>query len=171
MVATILSIVAAVVIPQVSSTADNRLIVAATEIANAIRFARSEAVRSGDIRAVGIYRDTDRVEIGKPLIIAGDVNGMEYLLNHPVSKMPYDFEIGALPLTVGVIISNSSDPFTFESPSPSSDVLLFNTSGEPFWLNNGKSSPLTSGSVQVRREGRIVRLSISPIGRVTIDEL
>lgn len=171
MVAAILSIVAAVAIPQLSSSEHDKLTLAITEIANAIRFTRSEAMRVGEIRAVGVYRSTERIEIGKPSIVAGNVVGMEYILTDPVAKMPYDFEVDELPFASGVTISNSTDPFSFYAFGSNSDVLLFDRRGTPFWLDSGNTYLLSAGTVEVSYAGQSVQLSVSPIGRVTIGEI
>lgn len=166
-VAAILSIVAAVAIPQLSTSEDDKLTLAITEIANAIRFARSEAMRVGETRAVGVYRNSEQVEVGTPSISGGDVIGMASIVTHPVAKMPYDFQVDELPFATDVTISNSSDPFSFYAFGSNSDVLLFDQRGTPFWLDNGNTYLLSSGTVEVSYAGQSAQLSVSPIGRVT----
>ncbi len=167
-VAAILSVVAVAAMPQLSSSENEKLALAITEIADAIRFARSEAMRVGEIRAVGVYRNSEHVEIGKPSIVGGDVTGMEYILTHPVAKMPYDFQVDKLPVAGGVDISNSADPFSYYAFGQNKDVLLFDGTGTPFWLDSGNTYLLSSGTVEVSYAGKSVQLSVSPTGRVTI---
>ncbi len=57
----ILGIAAAVAIPDISTTNPNTLDLAAEEVAQAIRYARSESLRTGEIHGVEISQNTQRV--------------------------------------------------------------------------------------------------------------
>jgi prepilin-type N-terminal cleavage/methylation domain-containing protein len=166
-VVAIVSIAAAVAIPQLSSSENDKLTLALSEIGNAIRFAQSEAVRAGEVRAVGVYPNTEQVEIGIPSIVSGNVTGMQSILTHPVAKMPYDFQVDELPFAGGVTISNTVDPFSFDAFGPKTDVLLFDSTGTPFWLDGGTTYLLSDGTVEVSYAGKSAQLSVSPIGRVS----
>ncbi len=95
-VVTVLGVVAMVVIPRVASHGDGqKLTLAAAELANALRFARSEALRTGA---------ECRVEIDPAVETFRVVDAGGTTLFHPVSKQPFVTDLGALPMAGGVDI-------------------------------------------------------------------
>ncbi len=95
-VVTILGIVAMVVIPRVSSHGDGqKLTVASTELANALRFARSEALRTGVNCRVDIDTGAETFVV---------VDGVGNTLYHPVNKQPFVTDLKSLPMAGGVDI-------------------------------------------------------------------
>ena len=91
-VVTILGIAAAVAIPDLSSTNTNKLELAAEEFAQAMRFARSEAIRTGQphgfrqrssIKSIRVFRNDTAVSPWDQV----------YDVYHPVSKQLYDVKL------------------------------------------------------------------------------
>lgn len=95
-VITILGVVAVVAIPDFSSSNPQTLDLAAEEIANAMRFARSEALRTGEPRGFQQQSGTKRIRVFRP-----DTGTSPWTLNydvyHPVSKQLYDIELDTHP--------------------------------------------------------------------------
>jgi len=92
----IMGIVAVVAIPDISTTDPDKLDLAAEEIAQAMRFARSEAIRTGEPRGFRLQRVEKRIRVFRP-----DTSASPWPLNydvyHPVSKKLYDVELDTHP--------------------------------------------------------------------------
>lgn len=169
-VVAIVGIVAAVAVPNLLSKDPATLDLVASEVAEALRYGRSEAIRTAEIRTVGVYQATEQVRVSKPTISGGNLTGMHSVLTHPVSKKSYDFFIKELPYASGIRVVNTSKPFYFKGlPDPIENVL-FDGNGCPFWLKDGVSHQLASGEVRLAYGGeqRLVRL-VPITGRVTIE--
>ena len=91
-VITILGVVAVVAIPNFSSSNPQTLDLAAEEFANAMRFARSEAIRTGEPRGFRQRSDTKRIRVFRP-----DTGTAPWTLNydvyHPLTKQLYDIKL------------------------------------------------------------------------------
>jgi len=92
LVVLILGVMAAVVIPNFSSTDPAKLDLAAQEFADAMRFARSEAMRLGEPRGFRQQSSQKRIRVFRP-----DTGTSPWTLNydiyHPVSKKLYDITL------------------------------------------------------------------------------
>ena len=167
-VVTILGIAASVAIPDISTTNTTKLDLAAEEIAQAIRFARSESLRTGDIHGVQISQNTQRVVVYKADLTTTPV-GMETILYHPVSRQPFDFDIDTATMTNGVSINNAQDPFLYTMGRRKN--LLFDAAGVPIWIVNASSTTyiLQDGTVQLSfgRHSRVVQVA-QITGRVSV---
>lgn len=167
-VVTILGIAATVAIPDISSTRTTTLDLAADKIARAIRFARSESQRTGEIHGVQISQNTQRVVVYKADLSTAPVS-MDAIVYHPLSKQPYDFDVDDSTLTTGVIINNTQDPFLYATGRRKN--LLFDASGVPIWIVNATATTYTlqEGLVQlsIGRDNRSVRVA-QITGRVTV---
>ena len=164
----ILGIAAAVAVPDISTTNPNTLDLAAEEVAQAIRFARSESLRTGEIHGVEISQSTQRVVAYKADLSTTPVS-MDVILYHPVSKQKYDFDLDILPMTAGVSITNSQDPFLYATGRRNN--LLFDTTGVPVWIVNSTSSTyiLQDGMIQLSSGGDTRSVRVAQItGRVTV---
>jgi hypothetical protein len=163
-----MGVVAVAAIPDLRSGDPIRLDLAAEEVAEAIRFARSESMRTGEIHGVQISQNTQRVVVYKADLSTSPV-GKASILYHPVARQPFDYDLDNRPLTDGVRIINTQDPFLYATGRRKN--LLFDASGVPIWIVNATSSTyvLEDGVVQLGygRGGRSVR--VAPItGRVTV---
>ena len=169
-VVAILGIIAAVVVPNLSSTDTKKLDLAANEVAQAFRFVRGEAIRTGEIHAITISQTTQKISTYKADLTTTSL-GKEYILTHPIDKKPYEDTITTLSLTPGVSISNTQDPFLYPTTGRRKS-LAFDASGTPIWiiLSSNTTYPLKDGMVQLSYgdEQRVVR--VAPVtGRVTIE--
>lgn len=164
----ILGTVAVVAVPDLSTTDIYKLDLAAEKIAESIRYARSESLRTGDIHGVEISQNTQRTVVYKADLTSTPVS-MDSILYHPLSKQPFDFNVDSGTFTGGVNISNAQDPFLYAVGRRKN--LLFDASGVPIWIVNATSSTyiLDDGLIQLsfgkhNRDVRVARIT----GRVTI---
>jgi len=166
---TILGIVATVAIPDISTTHTNTLDLAADKIARAIRHARSESQRTGEIHGVQVSQDTQRVVVYKADLSTTPVS-MDTIDYHPLSKQPYDFDLNDSTMTTGVIINNTQDPFLYAAGRRKN--LLFDASGVPIWVVNatGTTYILQDGLVQLSFGRDNLSIRVAQItGRVTVE--
>jgi len=88
----ILGIMAAVVVPNFSSTDLTRLDAAAEEVAEAMRFARSEAIRLGEPRGFHQQSSVKRIRVFRPDTGTAPWT-LHYDVYHPVSKKLFDVDL------------------------------------------------------------------------------
>lgn len=168
-VVTILGIIAAVAIPSVSSSSDAKLRLAAEEVASAIRFARSEAVRTGEGHGLTVSQTTQKVTVKKYDLTTAPISTLGTLV-HPIDKQPYDFNVNTRSTTQGVTISNSQDVFNYTGLGGRRS-LIFDAIGTPKWIvGSGPTTYLLSdGDIELSYGGQQLVVSVAPItGRVTI---
>ena len=95
-VVAILGVVAVAAIPDLRSGNPHQLELAAEEVAEAMRFARSEAMRTGEPRGFRQSSTNKRIRVFRP-----DTSTSPWTLNydvyHPVSKKLYDIKLGTHP--------------------------------------------------------------------------
>lgn len=164
----ILGVAAAVAIPDISTTNPNKLDLAADEVAQAIRFARSESLRTGEIHGVEISQNTQRVVAYRADLTTTPVSKAE-ILYHPVSKQRFDYDVDTGVMTNGVSITNAQDPFLYATGRRNN--LLFDSTGVPIWIVNATSSTyiLQDGQVQLSYGGNSRNVTVAQItGRVTV---
>ena len=164
----ILGIAAAVAIPDISAVNSNKLELAAGEVARTIRFARSESLRTGEIHGVEISQNTQRVIAYKADLSTTPVSKAA-ILDHPVSKQTYDFEVDTASMTEGVSIINTQDPFLYATGRRKN--LLFDDTGMPIWIVNSTSTTyiLQDGTVLLSYGGENRTVTVAQItGRVTV---
>ena len=85
----VLSIVAAVAIPNLSATDPNKLELASQEFAQAIRFARAEARRTGLPHGFELSPGERRIRVFRP-DTATTPWSPQYDVLHPIQRRPYD---------------------------------------------------------------------------------
>ena len=102
----ILGIAAAVAIPGISTVDPDGLDIAAEEIAQAMRYARSEAIRTGDPRGFRQNSSNRRIRVFRPDTITSPWT-LTYDVYHPVSKKLYDIELDAHPFTAVSSVSHN----------------------------------------------------------------
>ena len=168
-VVSILSIIAAIAMPSFSPASDRKLTLAAEEVANAIRFARSEAIRTGEGHGLTISQATQKVTVKNYDIDVAPIVSLG-TLDHPITKQPYDFNVNTSSVTTGVTISNSSDVFDYGSEGRRRS-LLFDAHGTPIWIVGSDPTRhlLVDGTVELSYGNDQRFVSVAPItGRVTI---
>ena len=96
-VVTILGLIAAIAAPGFSSSADKRLDLAAEEFATAMRFARSESIRTGEPYGFTEQSGAKRIRVFR-LDTGTSPATLIYDVYHPVHKQLYDIEVDLRPL-------------------------------------------------------------------------
>ena len=123
---------AIVVIPDSSPTTEHKLDLAAGQIAQALRFARAEAVRTDGHYGVTISQVTQKITVKKWDVSTNPVS-TELVPYHPVDKKVFEFKADELTLANGVRISNGSDIFLYDSIGRRRS-LIFDPDGVPVWI-------------------------------------
>ena len=165
----ILGVIALVVIPDISSTDPYKLELAAEQIAQAIRFARSEAMRTGEHHGVTINQVTQQITVIKWDLTTDPVT-LKSIPYHPLTKQGFEFELSGLSLAPGVVISNSDDIFLYTGIGRRRS-LIFDPQGVPVWVvgTDDSSYLLQEGVVQLSTGQAQRKIAVAPVtGRVTI---
>ena len=165
----ILGIMALVAIPDSTPSNQQKLDLAANQIAQALRFAQGEAQRTGEHHGVTISQVTQTITVIKWDLTTDPVS-TELIPYHPVNKQSFVFEADSMSLAPGVSIINSSDIFNYltigRQPS-----LIFDPQGVPVWVLGSDDSVyrLLDGIVQLS-DGQVQRdIAVAPLtGRVTV---
>ena len=123
----ILGIAAVVAVPDISTTNPDQLDLAAEEFAQAMRYARSEAIRTGGPRGFRQSPSNSRIRVFRP-----DTSTSPWTLNydvyHPVSKKLYDIDLDDHPAAeVGSVSNNRVYRGVCSTPSN----VYFDNSGVP----------------------------------------
>jgi hypothetical protein len=159
------SVLAAVALPSMRPAEAERLDLAAAWIAEAVRFARAEAVRTGAPVYLEINRNTERL-----LVAGADLSGPTAMpgqtLRDPVTKQPLDLVLSDAAPTAGIDITDR--PFDYPSGGRQ-DFVVFGAQGLPFHKASDSFQRMTLGEIVLARGGqeRTVRLAATT-GRVTI---
>ncbi len=165
----ILGIMAIVVIPDSAPSNQQKLDLAANQIAQALRFAQGEAQRTGEHHGVTISQVTQTITVIKWDLTTDPVS-TELVPYHPVNKQSFVFDADRMSLAPGVSIINSSDIFNYTTVGrlPS---LIFDPQGVPVWVLGSDDSVhrLIDGIVELS-DGRDQRnIAVAPLtGRVTV---
>jgi Tfp pilus assembly protein FimT len=158
----ILGVVAAAAIPNLSSTDPKKLDDAANEVAAAIRFARSEAIRSKVSRGINTDATNDRIRV-----YSLPVATPTFDIYHPIDKKLYDIQLKTDAFVGRVDLVSAS--FAFAGAASSSTNLDFSAEGIPKVTSAGTDYMLTSGTITLSYRGLQRVISIAPMtGRVTV---
>ena len=164
----LLGMVAAIAVPTSNNNDALKLDRAATNVANAFRFARSEAIRTGKGHGLTVSQATQAVTVRAYDLTTTPI-GTLATLTHPVSKQPYQFNIETDPGTAGVIIKNSVDVFEYEDVGRRRSII-FDASGTPLWIiSTGPIGyPLTEATVELQYGDQERVVNVAPMtGRVS----
>ena len=168
-VVSIIALIAAIAVPNFAPGSDGKLRLAAEEVAAAIRYARSEALRTGDGHGLTISQSTQKVTVKQYDISSVPISTVG-VLTHPVDKQPYDFNVNTGTRTDGVTISNSADIFDYGAAGRRRS-LLFDARGTPVWIVGSDPTRhlLEDATVELTYADQQRTVSVAPItGRVTV---
>lgn len=169
-VVAILGIIALVAMPNLSPLRPQKLDLAASLVADAIRYSRAEAIRTGRAHGVTISRVTQLVTVKSYDLTATPVNTLA-ILNHPISKQPYEFNINQSPATSGVSISSALGVFVYKVVGRR-DSLIFDAGGVPIWIVTPlmNSYLLDDGDIELSLGSDLRRVRVAALtGRVTFE--
>jgi type II secretory pathway pseudopilin PulG len=174
LVVAILGITALVMIPGYSSTDSQKLELAANSVAEALLFARSEAMRSGEVHAV-LFDINDTESTTRDIkVFKVDLKvspfGNAGTLYHPLSKQPYDLWLDRGGFNKNVKFSNTTNPFSYQGVDQAQKHILFTAQGIPVFVDDGVMSRFTGGDVQLAYGAQKRKVSIqSATGRVVVE--
>ena len=161
-VVAILGVIALITIPNLSSGNSVKLDLVAKEIADATRFARTEAIRTGTPHGINTSTASDRVRVYRlPSLFP------TYDVRHPVDKKLYDIRFENDSRMAGVDMLSAS--FDFDGTFSSSTYLGFSSDGIPKYTSFGTDYMLVSADITLGlgNDQRVV--SIAPMtGRVSV---
>ena len=164
MVVSILGVVAVVAIPGFRSAERQQLELAAEEFAEAIRFARSEAVRLGEPRGFRLQSSAKRIQVFR-----ADTSTVPWTLvydiYHPISRKPFDIELDRHPFAAAENLNRNT---TFRGTCNNTGDIYFDSSGTP-WCANPETVLLEQSDITFTLGGytRVVTLH-GVTGRVIV---
>ena len=164
-VAVLVVVFTAVAFPDLRPANDAKLDLAAAQVADAIRFAHDEAIRTGNPTYVEIDQNTERL-----LIAEADLSGATVVagttLRHPIDMKRLDIIVSSAAVTAGVEFTN--DPFDYPSGGRQPSVV-FDGQGLPFRKAGGSNQLLTLGDIELALGDMQRTVFVAPLtGRVTI---
>lgn len=163
LVVTILSVTAAVTVPNFSANDGRKLDVAVADIAEAIRFTRIEAMRNGISHGIIVDAGNETVKVYS-LPAATPV----YDVFHPVDKKLYTLNFTTDAAAAGVDLQSYS--FYYGSTGGSQAVIEFNRFGNPKYSSAGTDYMLNGpATITLAYSGQTRIISVAPMtGRVTM---
>jgi len=167
-VVSIIAVFAVLAFPSFTSNDTYQLDLAKNEVVAAFRFARGEALRTGDTYGVDIDRTTKQITIYKADLAAIPV-GQEFIAYHPINKNLYNYNLNTDFNLLNVRIANTTDLFLF-TDSVRRKSLLFDGNGTPIWFDSstGSTFQLSSAAVELTKGAHVQVVSVQPYnGRVT----
>lgn len=168
-VVSIMATFAVMALPSFTSNDSYQLDLAKAEIVTAIRFARSEALRSGETYGVDIDRASKQITVYKADLNTTPV-GQESIAYHPINKNSYNYNLDTDFNLVNIDIINATDPFLF-TDSVRRKSLLFDKNGIPIWFNSntGTTYQLSSATIKLVNGNHERDVFVHPYnGRVTV---
>lgn len=147
----IVSVAAAIAIPQASSTSPAAADAVAAEIASALRFAQREAIRTGKYQHVSVNPATQILRVYEPN------SGNGTTATHPVDKRDYQISFAGNAMPRATIVSAV---FNYEG-GPTTNYASFGLDGTPSYIDPSKLSQLWSALTgtkdidPLKDEGRI----------------
>lgn len=155
----ILTLSAAAVMPGLSSSNKAQLDLATEKVAAALRFTRSEAIRTGNAHGIILDHD-DSDATGKDIVVyqldtSGSPFTIDHVVTHPVSRKPYDIYLVDKPEKASISIQNSTPVFMFDNTG-NSQHLHFAADGRPVYYLDGEKQRLLSAGIRIG-EGAIDR--------------
>jgi prepilin-type N-terminal cleavage/methylation domain-containing protein len=165
----IIGMLGALAAPTLRSGDPEKLELAATQVAEAIRFARSEAIRTGQVHSVYVLHDDDAITAEKTDLTVQPAD-VESVLRHPLSSQLYAVDVGSAGSAMGAEISNSLNVFDYAGLGRRKR-LMFNAQGVPVFIKpvDGETYALTDGQVQLQLGDHSRTVTVQPYtGRVTI---
>ena len=172
----ILSIVTSVIMPSAAPQIPYQLELAAEKIARALRFARDEAIKTGEIIGVVIDGDNSYLSTGRQLVKVYHLDPtttpftVQDTLYSPVKKIPYEFSMQNVAPHSAVHL-DPDKPFNYFSISSNtfSEHIHFDRSGIPMLFNDNKGSRLLGGEITLNSANNSLVVKVHSVtGRVTI---
>src|ERR1043166_9305403 len=171
----VLGLIARAAFPRAGPLGTAKLDAGAQEVANALRFARSEAMRTNSFYGVDFSNDASgkariRVFHTDSAIPANPV----YDVYHPVDKKLWDLQLASNGPTANVVVSQATFYYKTGSTVSSTSWAAFDGTGTPEYYPNAASyaaysSASQTSAVTVSHQGKTMQIALDPVtGRVTV---
>ncbi len=165
-VISILALTAAIALPKLSSTDPLQLNKASSELAEAIRFARSEAIRTGERRGIRYFSSSNKFSIYRVFYIFSFPIPI-YDIRHPVDKNLY---------TLTYADNGNQGPVRIQSVTlnyggsgSDKEYISFDKHGTPGYLSGSTYQMLDIASIVLSYGSQTRIINVSPMtGRVTV---
>ncbi len=159
-VVAILGGLALAAIPNLSTSDPHKLTLATEEVAQAIRFARSEALRMQSPHGFDLQVSQQKIRVFK-----GNATDITHDIYHPVSKKNYQIQFNNHPFVNVETISLNT---TFQGSCNDNTVIYFDKQGTP-WCNDPITVPLRQQSITLSLGTHSKVVSLDGLtGKVTI---
>ncbi|WP_157953722.1 GspH/FimT family pseudopilin [Oceanimonas marisflavi] len=165
LVVTLLGTLALVAVPSLTAQGPERVELATTEVAGAIRFARNEARRSGAEHGVLLDTAAQRLQVYR-IDDSGPSPVVTFDVYHPLDKQRYELSFATDARYHPVRLDDAT--FVYQGLATGQQDIRFLSSGEPYYLDSSTRRMLVSGAV-ILSDGRHRRqLTVIPgTGRIT----
>lgn len=164
LVVTILGVAANVVVPDISTTNVSRLDLAAAEIANAIRFSRSESMSQGSPRGFRQQSVDQRMRVFRLDTSASPWSPI-YDVYHPLSKQLYDVDLNNHSFAS---VDNINHNRVYRGTCNTPGRIYFDVNGTP-WCNDPENILLDNLVVTLTAGSHTRTVTLHGItGRVTV---
>lgn len=162
LVVVIVGLVAAAAAPSLTNSDSHKLDLAANEVANVIRFARTESIRTGNPHGISAESSNQRI---RPYI-RGAFGFPEYTVRNPVDKKLYNLLFDTDPNISDVAIASVAIDFIGLG---STTLLGFNADGVPKYQSGSTIHLLNSAEIRLGlgNDERIITV-VPTTGRVTV---
>ena len=163
-VVTILAVVAAIAVPNASTGPDRRLDLVAQQFADAIRFARTEAIRTGEPHGFRFLTNQYRIRV-----FSADTSGSPWTwvwdVYQPVDKQLYDYTFPADLQGAGPPVTHSP---LYRGTCDRQGTVYFDAAGTP-WCLEPETILLDSYRLNVVLDAEQATVNLDGItGRVTV---
>ena len=160
----ILGIMAVVMIPEFSSTDPISLDLAAEKYASAIRFARSESIRTGKPHGFRATVTNRRLRVAS-LNESTSPWTLVYNIYHPVSRKIYDFDLDNITAARDILLEKS---LSYRGTCNTQSNLYFDKDGSA-WCTDPDNVALITYNLTLSQGSHSLLVSIDGItGRVTV---
>jgi len=164
LVLVIVAVLASVIVPTLAPGESVKLDLAAAEIADAMRFARIEAVRVGEERGFRQESTAKRIRVFSMNTLTSPAT-LVYDIYHPVDKQIYDRNFGQQPFSFS---GNVNHVPTYRGTCTTPENVYFDARGIP-WCADPDDVLLESFDVTLTLQGNSRVVTLHGInGRVTI---
>lgn len=127
-VVTVVAVIAAIAVPTATSNTDKQLDLAAQEFTAALRFGRSEAIRTGEPHGVHVEATSNRVRVFR-LDTGTSPATLVYDVYHPIDKSLYDIDFD---LTSVAALDSMDQTTVYRGTCDQRNRIYFDRNGTPW---------------------------------------
>jgi len=165
LVVALLGILALVVLPAVQPYDEQKLDVAAQEVAAAVRFARDEAIRTGTRHGVIVNVGSQRLQVF--WLDTSALPTRIFDVRDPLDKKLYDLQFATDPDLSGVKVTGAS--FYYRGRVNPTDFVGFDKRGTPKFNDSGTIRLLSNSEIKLGSGDAERIIKVAPVtGRVTV---